>query len=64
MDSRHRYRCWVLWTNELGSQWALAYPTLLEGRPGELHVAYSWAGRQAIRYLSLRETDILGEMLG
>ena len=42
----------------------LAYPTLLEGRPGELHVAYSWAGRQAIRYLSLRETDILGEMLG
>ena len=42
----------------------MACPTLLEGRPGELHVAYSWAGRQAIRYLSLRETDILGEMLG
>ena len=41
----------------------LAYPTLLEGRPGELHVAYSWAGRQAIRYLSLRETDILGDVL-
>ena len=22
----------------------LAYPTLIEGLPGELHVAYSWAG--------------------
>lgn len=38
----------------------LAYPTLLEGRPGELHIAYSWAGRAAIRYLCLREDDILG----
>ena len=33
----------------------LAYPTLIEGQPGELHVAYSWAGRQAIRYVTLQE---------
>ena len=38
----------------------LAYPTLLEGQPGELHVAYSWAGRQAIRYVCLHESEILG----
>jgi predicted neuraminidase len=38
----------------------LAYPSLLEGRPGELHIAYSWAGRQAIRYLCLQEEEILG----
>ena len=38
----------------------LAYPTLIEGLPGELHVAYSWAGRQAIRYVCLNESDILG----
>lgn len=38
----------------------LAYPTLVEGRPGELHVAYSWAGRQAIRYVCLHESEILG----
>ena len=39
---------------------ALAYPTILEGLPGELHIAYSWAGRQAIRYICLLEVDILG----
>ena len=38
----------------------LAYPTLLEGQPGELHIAYSWAGRAAIRYLCLQESEILG----
>ncbi len=38
----------------------LAYPTLIEGRPGELHVAYSWAGRQAIRYVTLRELEVIG----
>jgi predicted neuraminidase len=38
----------------------LAYPTLLEGAPGDLHLAYSWAGRQAIRYLCVREEEILG----
>lgn len=38
----------------------LAYPSILEGLPGELHIAYSWAGRQAIRYLHLMEEQILG----
>lgn len=38
----------------------LAYPTLLEGEPGELHLAYSWAGREAIRYVCLKEHEILG----
>lgn len=39
----------------------LAYPTMLEGQPGELHVAYSWAGRAAIRYVCLEESSITGE---
>ena len=38
----------------------LAYPSILEGMPGELHIAYSWAGRQAIRYLCILEKQILG----
>ena len=38
----------------------LAYPTLIEGLPGELHVAYSWAGRQTIRYVALRELEVIG----
>ena len=38
----------------------LAYPVLLEGRPGELHIAYSWGGRQAIRYLCIDEQEIMG----
>ena len=38
----------------------LAYPTVLEGLPGELHLAYSWAGRAAIRYVCLQEAEILG----
>ena len=39
----------------------LAYPTLLEGNPGELHLAYSWEGREAIRYVCLEESTIIGE---
>ena len=38
----------------------LAYPVLLEGRPGELHITYSWGGRQAIRYLCIDEHEIMG----
>lgn len=38
----------------------LAYPTIEEGGPGELHVAYSWWNRMSIRYLCLSEDDILG----
>ena len=38
----------------------LAYPCLLEGQPGELHIAYSWAGRTAIRYICLEEHHIIG----
>ncbi len=38
----------------------LAYPSIVEGLPGELHIAYSWAGRQAIRYVCLTEEQILG----
>lgn len=41
----------------------LAYPTLLEGNPGELHLAYSWAGREAIRYVCLEESTIIGESI-
>jgi len=43
------------------SNGALAYPSLLEGQPGQLHIAYSWGGRAAIRYLCLSEQDILGD---
>jgi predicted neuraminidase len=39
----------------------LAYPSLIEGRPGELHLAYSWGGRAAIRYVCLEEATITGE---
>ena len=38
----------------------LAYPTMVEGQPGELHIAYSWGDRAAIRYLCLSEQAILG----
>ena len=38
----------------------LAYPSLLEGQPGELHIAYSWGGRTAIRYVCLQEHNIIG----
>lgn len=38
----------------------LAYPTLVEGAPGELHLAYSWADRSAIRYVSLMIGDVVG----
>lgn len=39
----------------------LAYPTILEGLPGELHIAYSWAGRAAIRYVCINEELVLGD---
>lgn len=38
----------------------LAYPTFVEGDPGELHIAYSWKNRAAIRYRLLREEQIIG----
>jgi predicted neuraminidase len=38
----------------------LAYPSLVEGLPGELHIAYSWGNRAAIRYVSLHEQNVLG----
>jgi predicted neuraminidase len=37
----------------------LAYPSIIEGLPGELHIAYSWANRAAIRYLCVRIEDLL-----
>ena len=40
----------------------LAYPTLVEGRQDELHVAYSWAARAAIRYICLNLSSITGEV--
>ncbi len=39
----------------------LAYPTILEGSPGELHIAYSWGGRAAIRYICIKESEIIGK---
>ncbi len=42
----------------------LAYPSIVEGVPGELHIAYSWADRLAIRYLCLSEEAILGCTVG
>ena len=38
----------------------LAYPSLIEGCDGDLHIAYSWASRQAIRYVTFREKEIIG----
>ena len=38
----------------------LVHPTLLEGVPDELHLAYSWAGSQPIRYLCIQEEEIIG----
>ena len=38
----------------------LAYPSVIEGNPGELHIAYSWANRLAIRYVCLNVVDIVG----
>ena len=56
IDTGFGYQGSLNWT--LNGQ--LAYPTILEGEAGELHIAYSWAGREAIRYLCLREEDIIG----
>ena len=38
----------------------LAYPSIVEGEPGELHIAYSWGNRAAIRYVCLGLGDIVG----
>lgn len=38
----------------------LAYPTLIEGNPGELHVAYSWGARAAIKYVCLHVDEVVG----
>jgi predicted neuraminidase len=38
----------------------LAYPTLIEGNPGELHVAYSWGARAAIKYVCLHVDEVIG----
>ena len=38
----------------------LAYPSILEGSPVELQIAYSWADHQAITHLCLMEDQILG----
>lgn len=38
----------------------LAYPTLIEGQPGELHLAYSWGGRSAIKYVCLTVAEVIG----
>ncbi len=38
----------------------LAYPTMIEGLPGELHIAYSWGNRAAIRYICIPESSIIG----
>lgn len=37
----------------------LAYPSIVEGMPNELHVAYSWGNRAAIRYVALHVQDII-----
>jgi predicted neuraminidase len=38
----------------------LAYPSVVEGLPGELHIAYSWGNRAAIRYVMINEHNVLG----
>lgn len=38
----------------------MEYPSFLEGPAGVLHVSYSWGNQSAIRYLRLRESDLLG----
>ncbi len=38
----------------------LAYPSIVEGPPGTLHLAYSWGNQAAIRYVCLVLQDITG----
>ena len=38
----------------------LAYPSIVEGAPGEIHLAYSWANRAAIRYVCLKAFELMG----
>ncbi len=37
----------------------LAYPSVVEGLPNEIHLAYSWGNRSAIRYVALHVQDIV-----
>jgi predicted neuraminidase len=39
----------------------LAYPTIVEGIPGELHIAYSWGSRTAIKYVCLTVSEVIGQ---
>ena len=39
----------------------LAYPSMVEGLPGSLHIAYSWGGRAAIRYCCINIGEIVGQ---
>jgi predicted neuraminidase len=41
----------------------LAYPSIVEGLPGELHIAYSWGNRAAIRYVMINEHNVLGSQI-
>lgn len=38
----------------------LAYPCVVEGLSNEIHLAYSWGGRAAIRYMCIDLRDIIG----
>lgn len=38
----------------------LAYPSIVEGEEGEIHLAYSWGNRAAIRHVSLHVNDLVG----
>ncbi len=38
----------------------LAYPSIVEGDPGDLHIAYSWGARAAIKYVCLRIEEVVG----
>lgn len=39
----------------------MAYPTMIEGQPGVLHVAYSWGARAAIKYVCLTVGEVIGQ---
>ena len=41
----------------------LAYPSIIEGNPEELHIAYSWGARLAIKYVCISVADIVGYSL-
>lgn len=39
----------------------VAYPSIIEGLPDELHLAYSWGNRAAIRYMCINLSDVTGQ---